>query len=82
MQIHYVDFKSIGKKYILPFTLEIDDEELKNYKGVELEAYWFSKLIEKYNEMLGFSETDAERRESYIKNNPEVVAITMHEISW
>lgn len=85
MQIHYVDFKMNGnnKRYVLPFTLEIDDDELSKYsKTIDREALMFIKLIEKYNEMLGFDEAKAQERAEYLANNKETTAFAVDEISW
>lgn len=85
MQIHYVDFKINGnnKRCVLPFTLEIDDDELSKYsKTIDREALMFIKLIEKYNEMLGFDEAKAQERAEYLTNNKETTAFTVDEISW
>lgn len=78
MTVDYVYFQTIDKKIVLPFSLEVPD----NLKGLELQAYCFSKIIEKYNEMLGFTEEDAQYRDAYIQGCKETVALTMDEISW
>ena len=42
----------------------------------------FIKLIEKYNEMLGFDAVKAQERAEYLTNNKETTAFTSGEISW
>ena len=78
MTVDYVYFQTIDKKIVLPFSLEVPD----NLKGFELQAYCFSKIIEKYNEIIGFTEEDAKYRDAYIQGRKETIAITMDEISW